>query len=167
MIEAKENELKLSSFQAHILESKQRELQDLERKVDNSQQKFNGQINSYAKGLCEFHYKPPFQQFNRNLVYGRVGTLFTAKDLNKYGVALTEVIGGRIYNVVVESSNEAKQMLKGSELQQRVTFMPLRDIVSKEIPRDLIQKIEEITQGRAKLAIDLIQFDPKFTKIMQ
>ena len=100
-------------------------------------------------------------------MYGRVGTLFTAKDLNKYGVALTEVIGGRIYNVVVESSNEAKQMLKGSELQQRVTFMPLRDIVSKEIPRDLIQKIEEITQGKAKLAIDLIQFDPKFTKIMQ
>jgi chromosome segregation ATPase len=45
--------------------------------------------------------------------------------------------------------------------------MPLRDIVSKEIPRDLIQKIEEMTQGRAKLAIDLIQFDPKFTKIMQ
>ena len=100
-------------------------------------------------------------------MYGRVGTLFTAKDLNKYGVALTEVIGGRIYNVVVESSNEAKQMLKGSELQQRVTFMPLRDIVSKEIPRDLIQKIEEVTQGKAKLAIDLIQFDPKFTKIMQ
>ena len=58
-------------------------------------------------------------------------------------------------------------MLKGSELQQRVTFMPLRDIVSKEIPRDLIQKIEEVTQGKAKLAIDLIQFDPKFTKIMQ
>ena len=58
-------------------------------------------------------------------------------------------------------------VLKGSELQQRVTFMPLRDIVSKEIPRDLILKIEEITQGRAKLAIDLIQFDPKFTKIMQ
>ena len=100
-------------------------------------------------------------------MYGRGGTLFTAKDLNKYGVALTEVIGGRIYNVVVESSNEAKQMLKGSELQQRVTFMPLRDIVSKEIPRDLIQKIEEVTQGKAKLAIDLIQFDPKFSKIMQ
>lgn len=100
-------------------------------------------------------------------MYGRVGTLFTAKDLNKYGVALTEVIGGRIYNVVVESSNEAKQMLKGSELQQRVTFMPLRDIVSKEIPRDLINKIEEMTQGKAKLAIDLIQFNPKFTKIMQ
>ena len=87
--------------------------------------------------------------------------------MNKYGVALTEVIGGRIYNVVVESSNEAKQMLKGSELIHRVTFMPLRDIVSKEIPRDLIQKIEEVTQGKAKLAIDLIQFDPKFTKIMQ
>jgi len=40
MIEAKENELKLSSFQADILEKKQRELQDLERKVANSQQNF-------------------------------------------------------------------------------------------------------------------------------
>jgi structural maintenance of chromosome 2 len=100
-------------------------------------------------------------------VYGRVGTLFAAKDVNKHGVALTEVIGGRIYNVVVESANEAKQILKGSELQQRVTFMPLKDIVSKEVPREIIAKIEELTQGRAKLAIDLLQFDPKFTKIMQ
>jgi chromosome segregation ATPase len=87
--------------------------------------------------------------------------------LNKHGVALTEVIGGRIFNVVVESSKEAKEILKGSELQQRVTFMPLRDIVCKEIPREIISKIEELTQGKAKLAIDLIQFDPKFTKIMQ
>jgi len=54
-----------------------------------------------------------------------VGTLFTAKDVQKYGIALTEAIGSRIYNVVVESSNEAKQILKGSDLQQRVTFMPL------------------------------------------
>jgi hypothetical protein len=44
--------------------------------------------------------------------------------------------------------------------------MPLKDIVSKEVPREIIAKIEELTQGRAKLAIDLLQFDPKFTKIM-
>lgn len=87
--------------------------------------------------------------------------------MNKHGIALTEIIGGRIYNVVVDSANEAKHILKGSDLQQRVTFMPLKDIISKEVPRDIISKIEELTQGRAKLAIDLIDFDPKFTKVMQ
>jgi chromosome segregation ATPase len=100
-------------------------------------------------------------------VYGRVGTLFVAKDVNKHGVALTQVIGDRIYNVVVESANEAKQILESSELQQRVTFMPLKDIVSKEVPREKIELIEQVTKGRVKLAIDLLQFDPKFTKIMQ
>ena len=50
-------------------------------------------------------------------MYGRIGTLFTALDVQKYGVALTEAIGGRIFNVVVESANEAKQILKGSDLQ--------------------------------------------------
>ncbi len=100
-------------------------------------------------------------------MYGRVGTLFVAKDVNKHGVALTQVIGDRIYNVVVESANEAKQILESSELQQRVTFMPLKDIVSKEVPREKIELIEQVTKGRVKLAIDLLQFDPKFTKIMQ
>jgi len=45
--------------------------------------------------------------------------------------------------------------------------MPLKDLVCKEIPREIITKIQELTQGKAKLAIDLIKFDPKFTKIMQ
>lgn len=45
--------------------------------------------------------------------------------------------------------------------------MPLKEIVSKEVPRDIISKIEELTNGKARLAIDLIEFDPKFTKIMQ
>lgn len=44
--------------------------------------------------------------------------------------------------------------------------MPLQEIKSQEVPRDIISKLEELTQGKAKLAIDLIKFDPKFKNIM-
>ena len=51
--------------------------------------------------MCEFNYQLPYAQFDKNLVHGLVGKLFQLRDVEKYGVALTQLLGGRIFNTVV------------------------------------------------------------------
>jgi structural maintenance of chromosome 2 len=69
--------------------------------------------------------------------------------------------------VVVESKKEATEILKHSNLQQRVTFMPIQETMGKELPREIVAQIEKLTNGKARLAIDLLEYDKKFARIMQ
>jgi chromosome segregation ATPase len=49
-------------------------------------------------------------------VFGRIGNLFRAKDVQKHGIALTEILGGRLFNVVVKSKKDATDILKFGNL---------------------------------------------------
>lgn len=50
-------------------------------------------------------------------MHGLVGRLFTVKDVEENGTALTQLLGGRIFNtVVVENQGVAEQILKGGQL---------------------------------------------------
>lgn len=57
-------------------------------------------------------------------VYGRTCSIFNIIDSNKHAVALNEILGGKIKNVVVESKDIASQLLqamKGKD-PERITF---------------------------------------------
>jgi chromosome segregation ATPase len=59
--------------------------------------------------MCEFRYNPPYPQFNPRLVHGLIGKLFQVKDAEEHGIALTQLLGGRIFTtVVVENQDVAK-----------------------------------------------------------
>ena len=54
------------------------------------------------KYLCDFQFNSPYQGFDRNQVCGRICTLFRVKNVEKFGVALSEICGARLRNIVVE-----------------------------------------------------------------
>lgn len=56
--------------------------------------------------MCEFQYKPPYAQFDRNLVHGLIGKLFTVKDADENGTALTQLLGGKVFTTVVVERQE-------------------------------------------------------------
>jgi len=78
------------------------------------------------------------------------------------------VLGGRIKNVLVESKDIASQLLKSlGNSSERITFVPLREIDTNNcVNKEHIAHIDRLTEGGAKLAIDLIDYDPKFEKAM-
>ena len=58
--------------------------------------------------MCEFNYDLPFPQFDRRNVHGLIGTLFKVKECAEYGTAITQLLGGRVFNtVIVERSDVA------------------------------------------------------------
>ena len=73
----------------------------------------------------KFDYQSPYPSFQRGNVFGKLSTLFKIKDAKKFCVALQEVAGGKIRNVVVANDKVAGDILKAKVLRERVTFMPI------------------------------------------
>ena len=51
--------------------------------------------------MVEFDYNIQRNDFPHNQIYGRVSKLFSVKDVDKYGLAVQTIIGGRLRFVVV------------------------------------------------------------------
>lgn len=113
-----------------------------------------------------FNYRQPYQNFNRNLVRGKLVNLFTVKDLDKYGVALESVVGGRLWNVIVDNERVSKDLITNNCINYNVTYIPLNKIRGEELRDDTVRKIKELTNGKARLAIELINYDPELNPAM-
>ena len=115
----------------------------------------------------KFDYQSPYPSFQRGNVFGKLSTLFKIKDAKKFCVALQEVAGGKIRNVVVANDKVAGDILKAKVLRERVTFMPINKMQFRNIGKDQVDQIAQLTGGTARLAIDLIDYDPKFEPVMR
>ena len=83
-----------------------------------------------------FDYKSPYESFNRDLVLGRLSKLFTVKNVNKYAVALYQIVGNRLKNVVVVNDKVVREILKSKVLKESTTFMPMNKMNPKLIPNE-------------------------------
>ena len=75
--------------------------------------------------------------------------------------------GGKIRNVVCANERLASEILKAKVLRERVTFMPLNRIQFRKVDRKIVDEISKLTDGSAKLALDLIDYEPKYEAVMQ
>lgn len=77
----------------------------------------------------DFDYASPHPNFDRRSVKGLVASLISLDqaDYNK-STALEITAGGRLYNVVVETEQVGKDLLKNGRLKKRVTIIPLNKI---------------------------------------
>ena len=123
-------------------------------------------VNDLAP-FVRFEYQSPYPTFNRDEVFGRLATLFTISEPKKYCPALQEVAGGKIRNVVCANERLASEILKAKVLRERVTFMPLNRIQFRKVDRKIVEEISKLTDGSAKLALDLIEYEPKYEAVMQ
>jgi structural maintenance of chromosome 2 len=86
------------------------------------------ELRNRVKGL-DFTYTDPTPNFDRSKVKGLIAQLFTLDESKEIAAVALEVLaGGRLYNVVVDTSATGTQLLKNGRLTRRVTAIPLDKI---------------------------------------
>ena len=68
---------------------------------------------------------------------------------------------------MVENDKVASEILKAKVLRERVTFMPINKMRPWIIPDKKVQEVTNLTNGTAKLAIELIEYDHKLEPVMR
>jgi chromosome segregation ATPase len=111
MIAAKEQELTGLQCQQKAIELKQAQIKTIEQAKGASQQ------DHRAKPMCDFQYQLPYASFDKQSVYGLIGRLFSVKSPEENGIAITQLLGGRVFNTVVVRNQEvAVALMKGGGL---------------------------------------------------
>lgn len=148
---------------------KVQELRQQEISLNNQLNKLNTQLDYLKREVynIEFQYSLPYEGFDTSKVKGSAIQLFSLQENhNDKAMALQICAGGRLYNVVVENSDVASQLLENGKLKRRVTIIPLDKINAKVVDKQIVNYAKELRPGQVDIAIDLIDFDPDLNKAM-
>lgn len=116
----------------------------------------------------DFSYSDPTPGFDRSKVKGLVAQLFALdKEKTQAGTALEICAGGRLYNVVVDSSETGTQLLQNGKLRKRVTIIPLNKISAFRASADKIGAAQKLAPGKVDLALSLIGYDKEVSAAME
>ncbi|KAI1918845.1 Structural maintenance of chromosomes protein 2 [Ophidiomyces ophidiicola] len=129
-----------------------------------------GQADSLKRKVAnvDFTYTDPYPNFQRSKVKGLVAQLFTLdKDRLDAGTALEICAGGRLYNVVVDSSDTGTSLLQNGKLRKRVTIIPLNKITAFKASAEKIGAAKDLAPGKVDLALSLIGYDEEVAAAMQ
>ncbi|KAG2733127.1 hypothetical protein G9P44_004117 [Scheffersomyces stipitis] len=146
------------------------ELKSQEKQFHNDAYKLNGELNHMKReiGNIDFQYSRPSANFNDSLVRGIVAQLFELPETsNDKALALQVCAGGRLYNVVVENSEVATQLLERGQLKRRVTIIPLDKIHASSIDPRTVDYAKKLAPNKVELAINLIEFQDELVKAME
>lgn len=163
-----EKEKKLSDLGYNSKEISQ--LKNQEAELKNKLYKLNNELMNLERGLGNigFHYSKPNPKFDDRSVKGVAAQLFEVNEKhNDKSFALQYCAGGRLYNVVVDTSETASQLLERGQLKKRVTIIPLDKISARVISPHALSKAQKLRPGQVDLAINLIDFESEFTKAME
>lgn len=109
--------------------------------------------------------------------FPQVLRLFLGCDLCWIFVQVTA--GGKLYNVIVDTEDTAKSLLKHGKLTKRVTILPLNNINRKkvkfsqseiswifQVEAPVLKKANDVVGDQAKLALSLVVFDDQVEAAM-
>ena len=166
-IEDKETELAKStgSTTINIDQIRQREAE-----LKSRQDKLIRELNYMKQNLrgLDFYYERPYPNFDDSLVQGVVAQLFDLPESSSdKAIALQTCAGGRLYNVVVKTSEVASQLLERGRLRKRVTMIPLDKINPNVLGAAVVERAQQIAPGKVELALNLIDYDEEIHKAMQ
>lgn len=115
----------------------------------------------------DFDYASPHPNFDRRSVKGLVASLISLDqaDYNK-STALEITAGGRLYNVVVETEQVGKDLLKNGRLKKRVTIIPLNKIDAFKISAQKLAAATKLALGKVRLALSLVGYPEEVANAM-
>merc|ERR1712141_724920 len=124
------------------------------------------QVNNIKarSSFLDFQYSDPERNFDRRKVKGVLANLIKPRD-SKYNTALDTAVGGRLYNVVVDTNDTASKLLKNGRLTRRITFLPLNKIQGNVINDATLKAARScVTNGHNLVhrAIDLVDYSNEF-----
>lgn len=144
------------------------QLKQAQKQYNDLRDEYEDCSNKLSYGL-QFIYDSPSPNFDRNKVKGVVANLITVKDVNT-ATALEVVAGGRLYNVVVDTSDTGKLLLSKGKLKQKVTIIPLDKINHRILDNNRIQNAKRVAgngKNKVNLAIDLIGYNDELQAAME
>lgn len=122
-------------------------------------------------GNIGFQYSRPHENFNDDAVRGVVAQLFQVREnegqAHGSSLALQVCAGSRLYNVVVDTSEVATQLLERGQLKRRVTIIPLDKISARRVDSKVVEHAHSMAPGKVELALDMIDFEGELLKAMQ
>lgn len=148
---------------------KVQEMKQLESQLRSQLNKLNNDLNYLKRevGNVDFTYSKPYADFNSNAVRGVAVQLFNLNEAHSdKALALQVCAGGRLYNVVVDSSDVASALLEKGQLKKRVTIIPLDKISAKSMPQNSVNLAKELCPEKVELALNLIDFENDLAKAM-
>ena len=161
-----DKELQKLGFEPDSEETQQAEKTQLEKRIRTLQGEAEA-LRRKVAGL-DFSYSDPSPKFDRRRVKGLVAQLFNLPDEHsEAGTALEICAGGRLYNVVVDSSDTGKQLLEHGKLRRRVTIVPLDKIDARRAPADKVAAAQKLAPGKVNLAVTMIGYDHEVEKAME
>lgn len=143
------------------------QLKAAQDQYNNLRDEYEDCSNKLSYGL-QFNYQSPSPNFDRNKVKGVVANLITVGDVNT-ATALEVVAGGRLYNIIVDTSDTGKLLLSKGKLKQKVTIIPLDKINHRTLDDNKIRNAQKIGGGKNKvnLALNLIGYDNELQAAME
>lgn len=112
-------------------------------------------------------YRHSGRNWDLHRVKGHLVSLFTVKDLIN-AKALEAVAGGKLYNIVVDSEDTGKKLLRNGGLKNRFTIIPLTRISAKCLPGSIIKLAKTLAgHTNSHLAICLILYESDLQKAME
>ncbi|KAK0511563.1 hypothetical protein JMJ35_006136 [Cladonia borealis] len=166
--QAKKSEAELSKlgFEPGKEESMYQQEASLQKRIRAIREQADGLKRKVAN--IDFSYSDPSPGFDRSRVKGLVAQLFTLdRDKSHAGTALEICAGGRLYNVVVDSSETGTQLLQNGKLRKRVTIIPLNKIAAFKASADKIGAAQNIAPEKVDLALSLVGYDKEVLAAME
>ena len=144
----------------------QQEQASLQKQIRVLQEQAEGLKRKVAN--VDFSYSDPSPRFDRSKVKGLVAQLFSLdKEKARAGTALEICAGGRLYNVVVDSSETGTQLLQNGKLKKRVTIIPLNKIAAFKASAEKICAAQKLAPGKVDLALSLVGYDEEVAAAME
>ncbi|XP_066310411.1 structural maintenance of chromosomes protein 2-1-like [Miscanthus floridulus] len=126
---------------------------EIVQKLKDCVRKLSGELAN-----VHFSYRDPERNFDRSKVKGVVARLIRIKD-SSTATALEVAAGGRLFNVVVDTEETGKQLLKNGDLRSRVTIIPLNKIQTYMIPNRVQQAARKLVGlDNVTLALELVGY---------
>ncbi|KRY08260.1 Structural maintenance of chromosomes protein 2 [Trichinella patagoniensis] len=158
-----ESSIAALQFDQHQLNEMNKSYQQLSDECHSLEVKLR-QLESQFPSL-EIRFSEQTPEFDRNKIKGRVAELIRIKN-PRMAVALDVTAGGKLYSVVIDSSETVRMLNDAKCLKQRTTFLPLDAVESKVLNRDVIRRAKSLVgDENCNLAADLVEcVDPEFQK---
>ncbi|XP_018494369.1 structural maintenance of chromosomes protein 2 [Galendromus occidentalis] len=114
-----------------------------------------------------FNYSDPYPGFDRKKVIGPVCQLFKVRD-PKWDRAIEAAAGGKLYHVIVDSDETAKDLLKNGRLQRRVTIIALNKVRGSFVDDQTIRSAKQLVgDENIHKTVDLIEYDKRYETCMK
>ncbi len=161
-----EAELSRLGFEPGKEESTYQQEASLQKQIRTIREQADGLKRKVAN--IDFSYSDPSPGFDRSRVKGLVAQLFTLdKEKSHAGTALEICAGGRLYNVVVDSSETGTQLLQNGKLRKRVTIIPLNKIAAFKASAVKIGAAQNLAPGKVDLALSLVGYHEEVLAAME